>query len=413
MRRLICIFLLLPFWGIGCDDNDDVLPDQQSKFVTYLSSTHDPALLSEQEKEESLDRDPEFYTTAGETVYRYIRHYYDPGRAYYPVVAPGDRVTLTVSMYEFAFQNLVYLPYESSDGKISMPYYSNNADLEQAFYDTGLTEGIWSFEPLVATVGQTPLVRGLELALALPGLRERDTAEVYMTYNMAYGDKPLGIVPKQTPIAMLLTVDRVDKAGGTATDRVLYDQQGRYVSYLALRHDPKLLTEQEAALIPDADPEFYTVTGESVYRYVRNYYDGDRVTRPLVAAGDEVTLTLSMYAFDYTNLMFLPGKPAEEGEAPPISMPFYSNNAELEQVFYQNGLPSGTWTFEPWKVKLGETEILKGLEMALPGLRERDTVEVYMTYNMAYGDASPDGLPEQMPVAVYLTVDEVKKIDNE
>ena len=36
---------------------------------------------------------------------------------------------------------------------------------------------------------------------------------------------------------------------------------------------------------------------------------------------------------------------------------------------------------------VGGGSFVEGVELSLPGCREKDTVEVYMTYNMAYGDA--------------------------
>ena len=58
-------------------------------------------------------------------------------------------------------------------------------------------------------MGRTQILRGLELAL--PGCRARDTVETYMTYNMAYGEDPLGVIPKQSPVAVFFTVDEVEK----------------------------------------------------------------------------------------------------------------------------------------------------------------------------------------------------------
>ena len=53
--------------------------------------------------------------------------------------------------------------------------------------------------------------------------------------------------------------------------------------------------------------------------------------------------------------------------------------------------------------------IIKGMADALLGCREGDAVEVYMTYNMAYGDALINFIPEQSPIAVFYTIDSVRK----
>ncbi len=188
MKKLLFILLSACVWCGGCDGGEDVLPGQQSDYAKYLASTHVPRLLSEEEARESLDRDPAFYTTYEQCVFRYIRNFYDPERPQRAEAEAGDVVELT---------------------KLSMPFFSNNAEFEQAFYAAGLTPGVWSFEPLKVELGRTPIIKGLELAL--PGVRERDTVEIYMTYNMAYGGKPFGLLPEQSPVAAVAVVETITK----------------------------------------------------------------------------------------------------------------------------------------------------------------------------------------------------------
>ncbi len=56
--------------------------------------------------------------------------------------------------------------------------------------------------------------------------------------------------------------------------------------------------------------------------------------------------------------------------------------------------------FRTPSVRVGGGSFVEGVELSLPGCREKDTVEVYMTYNMAYGDALINFIPEQSPIAV-------------
>ncbi|WP_300868994.1 FKBP-type peptidyl-prolyl cis-trans isomerase [uncultured Alistipes sp.] len=214
MKKLLFILLSACVWCGGCDGGEDVLPGQQSDYAKYLASTHVPRLLSEEEARESLDRDPAFYTAYEQCVFRYIRNFYDPERPQRAEAEAGDVVELTLSMYAFEFANLTYFPERNAEGelettKLSMPFFSNNAEFEQAFYAAGLTPGVWSFEPLKVELGRTPIIKGLELAL--PGVRERDTVEIYMTYNMAYGGKPFGLLPKQSPVAAVAVVETITK----------------------------------------------------------------------------------------------------------------------------------------------------------------------------------------------------------
>lgn len=208
MKRLLTLLLVLapavvPLWS-SCSQEDDTLPDQISQLRRYLTSSHNPRLVSEEEARTSLEIDPPFYTVAGDSVYRYIRNYYAEGRDGYAQVAYGDAVRITFRMYLFEFNNIV-----DTGTEITMPYYSNDATLEEAFYAAGLTPGAWTFEPLELEVGAGRILRGLEEALV--GCRERDTVEVYMSYNMAYGDEPLGVIPAESPIAVFFTVDGVTK----------------------------------------------------------------------------------------------------------------------------------------------------------------------------------------------------------
>lgn len=183
-------------------------------------------------------------------------------------------------------------------------------------------------------------------------------------------------------------------------EEVLPEQQSQIRSYLRSSHTPKLISETEKSVSLDVDPPFYSVAGDSAYRYIRNYYAQGREARPQVEYGDEVQVTFRMYLFENKDIVF-------EGDK--MTMPFYSNDAKLEDAYYAAGLTPGAWTFEPLIVELGRTQILKGFELSLVGCRERDTVETYMTYNLAYGDKTFGIVPKESPVAIYFTVDAVKK----
>lgn len=187
----------------GCSDDDaDVLPNQQERFESYLRSTHSPQLIAESELGESLEESPEYYTTAGSTAYRYIAGIYDPERASRTEVAWGDTVWITFRIYVFSFSNIT---------STTMPYYSNDPELKEAYEQTGggLNPEYWTFEPLEIKLGETRILKGLELTLA--GCREGDEVEVYMTYNLGYGDDLIGIIPKQSPLAVYFTVDKIEK----------------------------------------------------------------------------------------------------------------------------------------------------------------------------------------------------------
>ena len=85
----------------GCSDEEDVLPNQQKQIVSFLTGTL--RLRSEAEAfDPSSDvEDPPFYSVSGETAYRWITNYYDADRDQRPLVMPGSRVRLTLSIYLF------------------------------------------------------------------------------------------------------------------------------------------------------------------------------------------------------------------------------------------------------------------------------------------------------------------------
>lgn len=183
----------------GCAEDDKVLPEQRKQFETFLSKTHNPPLFTEQEAVESGE-EVDFYSTMGESTYRYIANYYDPERQQRKEVEWGDTVDMIFWAYVFT---------NSAVTAATMPFLTNDATLRAKLEASGLNTEYWPFEQKVVRVGETPLIRGVEMSL--PGCRERDTVEVYMTYNMAYGDALVNIIPEQSPIAYFFTIDKVRK----------------------------------------------------------------------------------------------------------------------------------------------------------------------------------------------------------
>ena len=73
------------------------------------------------------------------------------------------------------------------------------------------------------------------------------------------------------------------------------------------------------------------------------------------------------------------------------------------------GLDTKFWSAEPLVVKLGETNIIKGVEQSLLGCREADQVEVYMTYEAAYDKQAVGLVVKGAAVAWYYTINKVTK----
>lgn len=199
MKRFLFI-LSCAALAAACSQEDEVLPNQQKDIVRFLQGSHVPPLISEREASESLVEHPQYYTTLGSTVYRYIRNLYDDERRQRPEVKWGDQVTLTYRAYMFA----------NKAPTLKELYDTNDAELEGEVVKEGLTGGWWPFgQPYVIRLGQTPTLEGIELAL--PGCRERDTVELYMTYTMAYDKEHMYNIPYKSAVVWYVSIDKVEK----------------------------------------------------------------------------------------------------------------------------------------------------------------------------------------------------------
>lgn len=198
MKRLSAILLALPLVLCGaCSEEEETLPQQRERIVSYLTATHSPTLVDESEVD--TESQQAFYTTSGNTVYRYIDNYYDPARPGRTEVTASSKVTITFRAYVFNFANIT---------DSTFPFYSNDPLLKSAYEEMGLTSGARSFEPLQIDMRSGNIIKGLRLALL--GCRQGDEVEAYMTYNMAYGDTNFSTIARESPLAWFFTVDAVE-----------------------------------------------------------------------------------------------------------------------------------------------------------------------------------------------------------
>lgn len=173
---------------------------------------------------------------------------------------------------------------------------------------------------------------------------------------------------------------------------VLTNQRNAIERYLTGSHSPKLESRKDAEL--SGHPDIYDVWGLNTYRYIATP-DADREGRTVVERGDEITLTFTAYIFT--------------GGAPRNDAIYYTNEPDKIQYLVGQGLDSEYWLEEPLVIKLGHTDIIKGLARALDGCREGDRVEVYMTYEAAYEKNAIGTVPKESSVAWFFTIDSVVK----
>jgi hypothetical protein len=179
-------------------------------------------------------------------------------------------------------------------------------------------------------------------------------------------------------------------------DTVLTSQQTSISRYLTSSHQPKLIPEAEIANALDNEPQFYTNWGLDIYRYIATYYAEGRQEKSVVERGSEIAITYNAYIFS--------------GSKPAIANLYATNDPAMIAELEAQGLNTTyEWSDEPMTVTLGREEILPGLETALVGCVEGDTVEIYLTYDAAYGKHYVGMVPAKSAVVWYIDIVSVTK----
>lgn len=179
-------------------------------------------------------------------------------------------------------------------------------------------------------------------------------------------------------------------------DTVLTSQQTSISRYLTTSHQPKLIPESEIANALDNEPQFYTNWELDIYRYIATYYDEDREDKAVVERGSEIAITYKAYIFS--------------GSKPTMANLYATNDAATIAELEAQGLnTSYEWSDEPMVVTMGREEILPGLETALIGCVEGDSVEIYLTFDAAYGKHYVGMVPAKSAVVWYIDIVSVTK----
>lgn len=186
--------------AVGCNnDTDTVLTSQQTGIERYLTGSHQPRLIVEDEIGSSLDEYPQFYTRWGQNIYRYIATYYDEGRDGKDEVRNGSTIEIIYTAYLF----------NNGAPTINNMFATNDAESLQKLIDAGLdAEYEWSTEPMRVKIGSSQLLKGLETALK--GCREGDSVEIYLTYEAAYGKHYIGEVPSKSAVVWFIDIVSVE-----------------------------------------------------------------------------------------------------------------------------------------------------------------------------------------------------------
>jgi hypothetical protein len=203
MKRLynvaiVVVVALVATLSLSCsNENDAVLTSQQNKISSYLTSSHQPRLVAEEDVHNQTTPNPAFYTHWGLDIYRYIATYYDEGRDEWAEVTKRSQIEIVYTAYIFT----------SGKPTVESIYATNDAASIEELVKRGLnTEYEWTTDPMVVTLGKEEILPGLETALV--GCREGDSIEVYLSYDAAYGKHYVGMVPAKS--AVVWYIDIVD-----------------------------------------------------------------------------------------------------------------------------------------------------------------------------------------------------------
>ncbi len=173
------------------------------------------------------------------------------------------------------------------------------------------------------------------------------------------------------------------------------DQRDDIVSFLESSHVPTLISESDIKLSLEDNPNFYFEFGDYAYLYIDDYYNTERDNMPQISKGSRITITFRLYPFY--------GSTISTSE-----LPTYTNDPAYEADYIDAGLNTTYWSFEPLEFTVGESDMLYSIQSGLIGCREGDTVEIYMTRNMGYGDNVIGVMEEDSSLAFFCTIDSVE-----
>lgn len=174
-------------------------------------------------------------------------------------------------------------------------------------------------------------------------------------------------------------------------EEMLTKQKDSIVKYLTSSR--RLIDEQEVSSSLDENPPFYTAFNNSSYRHITNYYEQERDEWMLVEPNSIIDIQFNAYIFS--------------GSEPGMKDVYWSNIPETISALEASNRHQYDhliWSKEPLTVRLGRGEVLKGLEDALVGCRDQDSVQVYITSQAAYGKHIIGSVPKNSSVAWYIKI---------
>lgn len=187
-----------------------------------------------------------------------------------------------------------------------------------------------------------------------------------------------------TTIIAMLAIALLSLSCSNDTDTTLSSQQKAIENYLTGSHNPRLIEEINIPESMEEQPAFYTHWALNVFRYIATYYDEGREEKPVIKRGTTFDIKYTAYTF--------------KSGAPSINDMFATNDQAKIDELYRGYDDENVWSSEPMRITLGHQDLVSGLEKALEGCREGDKIEVYLTFDAAYGKKYVGMVPSKTAV---------------
>ena len=198
-----------------------------------------------------------------------------------------------------------------------------------------------------------------------------------------------------TTIIAMFTIALLSLSCSNDTDTTLPAQQKAIENYLKGSHNPRLIEEINIPESMDEHPAFYTHWALNVFRYIATYYDEGRESKPVINRGTTFDIKYTAYTF--------------KSGAPTINDMFATNDQAKIDELYRGYDDENVWSTEPMRITLGHQDLVSGLEKALEGCRKGDKIEVYLTFEAAYGKKYIGMVPSKTAVMWDIEILEVQE----
>lgn len=180
MKRAVKgVLILAAAFVASCIAVDEFSPKQRTQIERYLTSKN---------LEYTITSDSAYVHLAGN---KFLAADEPRGEG----ATKGDRVTFNFEAYTFV------------SSPAQKPYYTNKRYLAEQL--EGLNTTYWDFNPREITLGSGEILNSLNEALE--GSLGGDSLAVFLTSNIAYQESGMGVVPANTPVMFVITVEQITK----------------------------------------------------------------------------------------------------------------------------------------------------------------------------------------------------------